>query len=166
MPLITSTTLYLRKFHMTKQQSAFFQFFTANLLFEFQTQCSLLTAWMSRRKISRNPLKSMPAVETLQRSAFFLKHMFKHKSSIPLSSYSTDYLLNTLTTVGASNTLSSVTSMHTNLFSSLIFALLIDKVQFSERLNLSLYSGTSSYCTLFFVEDLKAINTGEPSGFS
>ena len=104
--------------------------------------------------------------DTTESSIFFLKSILQDQPLIPLSSYTADHLLNTLTTVGASNTLSSVTSMHTNLFSSLIFALLIDKVQFSERLNLFLYSGTSSYCTLFFVEDLKAINTGEPSGFS
>lgn len=82
--------------------------------------------------------------DTTECSVFFLKNIFEYQPSMPLSSSIADYLLNTLTIVGASNTLSSVTSMHTNLFSSLILALLIDKVQFSERLNRSLYSGTSS----------------------
>lgn len=127
-----------------------------------------LTASMHEQNEDRQKFSHRDACrgDTTERSLFLLKNIFQYQPSIPLSSYTADYLLNTLTIVGASNTLSSVTSMHTNLFSSLILALLIDKVQFSERLNLSLYSGTSSYCTLFFVEDLKAINTGEPSGFS
>ena len=67
--------------------------------------------------------------DTTESSVFFLKNMVWYWPSIPLSSDTdADYLLNTLTIVGASNTLSSVTSMHTNLFSSLILALLIDNV--------------------------------------
>lgn len=38
------------------------------------------------------------------------------------------YLLKTLTIVGSSETSSSVTSIHTNLFSSLILAFLMDNV--------------------------------------